>query len=207
MRRREFIMFLGSSAAACKHAGPAALRREAGYLLLGLVLIAAVTGLYFGLGAPLVAPAFTYLIVLVLLSLVANLSSLIVLSLVGAGCLNFFFAPPIYSFRVDYPQDLITMSAFVITSSVVNFLVTRVRIEQRRHACAEEALRESERSASSAIDGIAGLIAIMAPNGEIETVNRQVFEYVAAACSAENANALGVTLPPSLLSRADEVIE
>jgi PAS domain-containing protein len=42
---------------------------------------------------------------------------------------------------------------------------------------AQEALRESERSARSAIDGIAGLVAIMAPNGEIETVNRQVFGY------------------------------
>jgi hypothetical protein len=41
----------------------------------------------------------------------------------------------------------------------------------------QEALRESERSARSAIDGIAGLIAIMAPNGEIETVNRQVFAH------------------------------
>ena len=31
---------------------------------------------------------------------------------------------------------------------------------------AQEALRESERSSRSAIDGIAGLVAIMAPNGE-----------------------------------------
>jgi PAS domain S-box-containing protein len=42
---------------------------------------------------------------------------------------------------------------------------------------AQEALRESERSSRSAIDGIAGLIAIMAPDGQLETVNRQVFEY------------------------------
>jgi len=42
---------------------------------------------------------------------------------------------------------------------------------------AQEALRESERSSRSAIDGIAGLFAILAPNGEVETVNRQVFEY------------------------------
>jgi PAS domain S-box-containing protein len=42
---------------------------------------------------------------------------------------------------------------------------------------AQEALGESERSARSAIDGIAGLVAILAPNGEVETVNRQVFEY------------------------------
>jgi PAS domain S-box-containing protein len=42
---------------------------------------------------------------------------------------------------------------------------------------AQEALRESERIARSAIDGIAGLVAVMAPNGDVETVNRQVFEY------------------------------
>src|SRR4029450_12205789 len=42
---------------------------------------------------------------------------------------------------------------------------------------AQEALRESERSARSTIDGIAGLVAVMTPNGEIETVNRQCLEY------------------------------
>src|SRR5258707_6606274 len=44
-------------------------------------------------------------------------------------------------------------------------------------ARAQEALRESERSARSALDGIAGLVAIMTPNGEVETVNRQCVEY------------------------------
>ncbi|WP_425374426.1 AAA family ATPase [Mesorhizobium kowhaii] len=42
---------------------------------------------------------------------------------------------------------------------------------------AEQALRESERSARSALDGIVGLVAIMTPNGEVETVNRQCLEY------------------------------
>jgi len=317
MQRREFITFLGTAAAGWKRAErPITLLREARYLLLGLVSLATVTGLYFWLDAPLVAAAFTYLIVLVLLSLVSNLSSLIVLSFIGVGCLSHFFAPPIYSFRVDYPQDIITISAFVITSFVVSFLVTRARdanqrlevtnkalrienVERKRaehalreseanfrdyaetasdwfweidpnykftlltenafgsHAAdrigtacwdhaldlktepekwrlvratldsrkpfrdfvyrglsgngspmyvkasgkpvfdangefrgyrgagsdvteimrAQEALRESERSARSAIDGIAGLVAIMAPNGELETVNRQVLEY------------------------------
>ena len=51
-----------------------ALLREAGYLLLGLVSLATVTGLYFWLDVSLVAAAFTYLVVLVLLSLVSNLS-------------------------------------------------------------------------------------------------------------------------------------
>jgi PAS domain S-box-containing protein len=42
---------------------------------------------------------------------------------------------------------------------------------------AQEALRESERSLRSAIDGIAGLVVVLAPNGQLETVNRQVLEY------------------------------
>ncbi len=113
----------------------------AGYLLLGLVSLATVTGLYFWLDVPLVAAAFTYLVVLVLLSLVSNLSFLIVLSFIGVGCLSYFFAPPIYSFRVDYPQDLITISAFVITSFVVNFLVTRVRDANQRLEVTNKALR------------------------------------------------------------------
>src|ERR1700689_1028946 len=142
MQRREFITSLGAAAAVWKRTKrPTTLLREAGYLLLGLVSLATVTGLYFWLDVPLVAAAFTYLFVLVLLSLVSSLSSLIVLSFVAVGCLSYFFAPPIYSFRVDSPQDIITISAFVITSFVVNFLVTKVRDANQRLEVANKALR------------------------------------------------------------------
>jgi PAS domain S-box-containing protein len=142
MQRREFIRALGAAVAVWKRAErPAALLREAGYILLGLVSFAVVTGLYFWLDVPLVAAAFTYLVILVLLSLVSNLSSLIVLSFIGVGCLSYFFAPPIYSFRVDYPQDIVTISAFVMTSFVVNFLITRVRDANQRSEVTNEALR------------------------------------------------------------------
>src|ERR1700689_5873515 len=118
-----------------------ALLHEAGYLLLGVVSLATVTSLYFWLDMPLVAAAFTYLVILVLLALVSNLSSLIAISFIGVGCLSYFFAPPIYSFRVDYPQDLIAISAFMMTSFVVNLLVTRVRDANQRLEVANKALR------------------------------------------------------------------
>jgi PAS domain S-box-containing protein len=41
----------------------------------------------------------------------------------------------------------------------------------------EAALRVSEAKFRAAIDGIAGLVAIMAPSGELESVNRPVIEY------------------------------
>jgi PAS domain S-box-containing protein len=42
---------------------------------------------------------------------------------------------------------------------------------------AEQALRESEAKFRAAIDGIAGLVAIMDPSGELEAANRQIVEY------------------------------
>jgi len=42
---------------------------------------------------------------------------------------------------------------------------------------AQEALRESERISRSALDGIAGLVSILAPNGEVEAANRQFLGY------------------------------
>src|SRR6202140_4446851 len=90
-----------------------------------------------------VPPGVPFFGCLVLLFFFKYPSSLVVLSFIGVGCLSYFFAPPIYSFRVDYPQDLITISAFVITSFVVNFLVTRVRGEQRDHMRTYETLRDA----------------------------------------------------------------
>ena len=119
------------------------LLNQANYLLLGLIALATIPGLCFWLDAPLASAAFTYLVVLVLLSFVINFSSLIVLSLIGVCCLSYFFAPPIYSFRVDNPQDLGTITAFVITSLFVNFLVMRVRDEQRDHIRTYELLRDT----------------------------------------------------------------
>ncbi|WP_334389115.1 PAS domain S-box protein [Bradyrhizobium sp. AZCC 2262] len=58
---------------------------------------------------------------------------------------------------------------------LIELIGTATDITERKYA--EEALRASERSARSALDGIAGLVAIMTPNGEVETVNRQCVEY------------------------------
>src|SRR5882672_329358 len=40
-----------------------------------------------------------------------------------------------------------------------------------------EVLRESEKSVRLIVDGIAGLVAIMTPEGEVEFVNNQALEY------------------------------
>ena len=120
------------------------LLQETVRLLLALVALAAVTGLCFWLKVPLVSVGFTYLIMLVLLALVRSFISLSVLSLIAAGSLNYFFAPPIFSFRVDYPEDVSALSAFLITSLIVTGLVRRLRAEQAENILTSERLRNTQ---------------------------------------------------------------
>jgi PAS domain S-box-containing protein len=50
-----------------------------------------------------------------------------------------------------------------------------VDLTERKRA--EQAVREREREAGLIVDSIPGLVALLAPTGDIELVNRQVFEY------------------------------
>ena len=127
MRRREFITLLAKRRTGLLH--------EARYLLLGLVSLAAVTGLYFWLDALGRLNGFhLFGRTLLIFPCGSNFFSLIVLSFIGANSLNYFFtAPDFYSFRIDLPQDLSTVTAIAVTSLIINFLVTKVRSEQRDH--------------------------------------------------------------------------
>jgi len=117
---------------------------EARRFLLGVAALAIVTGLYFWLGLSLVSASFTHLIVIVLLSLVSGLPSLIALSLISVACLNFFFAPPVFSLRIDYPEDILTLAAFLVTSWIISVLIKRVRSEQEAHVLTAEKLRGAQ---------------------------------------------------------------
>jgi PAS domain S-box-containing protein len=64
---------------------------------------------------------------------------------------------------------------FSSEGALLEAMNSTVDVTQRKRT--EQALRESERSLRSAIDGIPGLVAILAPNGNLEAVNRQIFEY------------------------------
>jgi PAS domain S-box-containing protein len=50
-----------------------------------------------------------------------------------------------------------------------------IDIDERKRA--EEALQQSEQRLRSAIDGIPGLVGVLAANGAVEAVNRQILEY------------------------------
>jgi PAS domain S-box-containing protein len=64
---------------------------------------------------------------------------------------------------------------FSPSGELIEIVSTIIDVTDRKRA--EQALQESEAHARSAIDGIAGMVGILAPTGEVETVNRQTFEY------------------------------
>ena len=128
----------------------------------------------------------------------AEQASLPVVGFVNAGsadgsvsCLNYFFTAPLYSFRIDLPQDLSTVTAFAVTSLIINFLVTKVRSEQRDHLRTSESLRdanqrlettnkalqESEYRLRQIIDTVPGLIWSIGPDGELTQINQGVLDY------------------------------
>ncbi|MET4198743.1 AAA family ATPase, partial [Bradyrhizobium sp. LA6.12] len=78
-------------------------------------------------------------------------------------------------FRKDGSRVPVLIGAAMFKEGGDKGLAFVLDLTERKRA--EEALRESERSLRSAIDGIPGLVAVLAPNGDLEAVNHQIFEY------------------------------
>src|SRR5271170_2481496 len=71
----------------------------------------------------------------------------------------------------------------------------------------EEALRESERGLRSAIDGIAGLVAIFAPNGELDALNLRAIEYFGRSLEEMKNWGTSDAIHPEDLPRIVEVFQ
>ena len=102
-------------------------RRAVAHCVFGGMVLALVTFVCFRLGLNLPTTACLYLIVIALLSLQGSMLVSIVFSLIGVGCLAYFFAPPNFSFRVSDPLDATIIIAFLTTSAVITYLVSRLR--------------------------------------------------------------------------------
>jgi PAS domain S-box-containing protein len=88
---------------------------------IGLVLVTFVCS-RFGLGV--VQAGLAYLIFIVPLALMRNFVGSLALSFIAAGCLVYFFATPLFSFRASSSDDVFAILAFVAISIFVNAIVT-----------------------------------------------------------------------------------
>jgi two-component system sensor histidine kinase KdpD len=85
----------------------------------------------------------SFLFVLVLQSLTGGAIASAIVAAVAAGCLDFFFLPPPFSFRVDNAVDAWALLVFPMAAFVITKQVSRVRTEAdraRRHGAEVEQL-------------------------------------------------------------------
>jgi C4-dicarboxylate-specific signal transduction histidine kinase len=109
---------------------------SAAQVLLGSVAIALLTFVCFRLQVRPGIAALLYLIVLVLMSATDAFVPSVFVSIIAVLCLDYFFIPPILSFGVGNPLDIIALVSFL----GIAWLITRL-MSQRKWA--EEALEKA----------------------------------------------------------------
>src|SRR5580658_4408059 len=98
--------------------------RTAAECLAGTFGVILVTFLCLEFRLDLPMPTCLYMMVIVLASARSNFLSAAIISVVAAGCLDYFFLPPVFSFELRRPADYVALVAFLMTSMVITHLVS-----------------------------------------------------------------------------------
>jgi PAS domain S-box-containing protein len=137
--------------------------RPAAQYIAGGIGLALVTFVCFQLGLNLATTGFAYLILIVLLSLMGSVFGCIVLSIIAVGLLNYFFTTPLFSLRVDYPEDIVALAAFLTTSVIITGLTAKMRSSAEKARASQRAL----------VDAIPALVWSTLPDGSLDFINRR----------------------------------
>jgi PAS domain S-box-containing protein len=116
-------------------------------LLSGIAGLALMTFAAFHFGFGIARTGFAYVILIALLSLFGSFSASVILSILGAACLNYFFAPPLFEFRIDLPDDIERIAVFLTASLIVAALTTRRKRAEQALAESKARLEEAQRIA------------------------------------------------------------
>ncbi|MEV6443497.1 DUF4118 domain-containing protein [Amycolatopsis sp. NPDC051716] len=128
-------------------ASPLGLSRLVTGWVLGVVLPVLVTlvGVFLPTGLDFATDVIAYVLVTVVVALIGGLGPALVAAVLGAGLLNFFFTPPLYTLNVHTPQNLVTLIAMVVVAVLVALVVDQAarRAAQAARARTEAALLAS----------------------------------------------------------------
>jgi PAS domain S-box-containing protein len=109
-------------------------------LFLGSGCLILLTFICVRLGLNILTVGFAYLIVIALCSLIGSFTASAVLSLGAVALLDYFFAPPLYTLRVDPPEDIFAIGAFLTTSIIITSLAARARRTAEQTLASKKAL-------------------------------------------------------------------
>ncbi|HYY27323.1 MAG TPA: PAS domain S-box protein [Chthoniobacterales bacterium] len=97
--------------------------------IAGLTLITVVCR---RIGFGLQRTAFAYVILVAIVAVLGSFGASIILSIIAAACLSYFFAPPLFDLRVDAPDDIVRIATFLTTALIVTALIGKLRASERR---------------------------------------------------------------------------
>ncbi len=157
----------GRMALDMKRDWPTKLWRSSRQYLLGGVSLALLTFVCFRLGLSLAATGFAYLILIALLSLRGSVIGSLALAIAAVGCLNYFFTEPLFSFRVEYPQDVLGLIAFSTTAIII----------ARLTAMARKTSEEVQSSQKALIDTMPAHVWSALPDGSHDFHSRRWLEF------------------------------
>ena len=138
-------------------------------ILLGGAALALLTLVGLWLDLNLGTASLIYVIVIVLVSLRGNLIPAVVLSIIAAGCLDYFFTVPRFSLDIDTPQDTVAVAAFATTALVVTGLVRRARRLGEAAALIDRL--------QIIIDTIPAVVWSNSPDGSADFLNKRFRDY------------------------------
>ena len=128
-------------------AGPNQRRRTraiAAQFLLGIAGLGLITLVCFRLGFGPGRTSLAYVTIIALVSLLGSFIASVVLSIIAAACLDYFFGP-VFNFGAEAQNDVFRIVAFLITAVVVTALTTKLKRAQdeflRKQAQSEKAER------------------------------------------------------------------
>ena len=102
--------------------------------LAGVAAVALVTFCAFRLNLNLSTSGSLYFLIVVMVAVVWGFWEASVTSLIAVNCLNYFFVPPVLTWRVADPRDWVALATFEITALTVSRLSTRAQRQARAEA-------------------------------------------------------------------------
>ena len=100
----------------------------------GVAAVALLTLIAFPLHPNVSTCGFLYFLPVVMVSVVWGFWEASLTSLIAVNCLNYFFVPPVLTFRITDPQDWVSLAVFEITALTVSRLSTRAQAQAKAEA-------------------------------------------------------------------------
>jgi len=97
---------------------------------IGSMAVALLTLICFEVHLDLASVLPLYMLLVVVQSMTGDFLSALILSLLSAGCLDFFFTPPLFTLYINNALNVIALVAFVLTALIITTLASG----ERKHA-------------------------------------------------------------------------